>query len=610
MNEARKLGSNDPDFLSLINKVSVIVQRISGNRLGDKQSFMIETRLKKRMMELGFKSPFEYESYLKQHEKEESMVLVGLITTHYTYFFREFIHFEILKNELPRLAKEVLKREDKTLKIWSAACSKGHEVYSLGMFLSYHLPLIDKSLKFKILGTDIDVDSVKVAQNGVYGQNEIKEIPMVYLNNNWAHGTGDIAQFAKVKSIIKNNCEFRAGNLLDVEGTVGREKFDVVFCRNVFIYFDAEKVKSISMKIMEKIQPHGIYFSGVSEPLTHFKLDLFGLGPSAYTLLDMTTSAAPVAAPRAVVEEKRILRVMCVDDSSTILTLLKKILTPEFGFEVVATAINGRDAMEKLKLQPVDLMTLDIHMPEMDGISYLEKNFTGSHPPVMMISSASREDSDTAMKALRLGAVDYVEKPGLSNIEERGEEIRNKLKIMSSLKTAKTQVSSFDLENQTKYEIKDTHNKMRLMFGSISHMESFKTFFKEARGIQPATVIFIDGAGDIIEKFSEENKYKFSLPVAFLTSETAKLEDNHIYFVNTKDDMSWFTQKYKYSRASVLSYGNMTKKYADFVSMWTEKDIILEDFGSDVSLHPLRFKASDIVPATSFCYLSMKFLSK
>ena len=163
------------EFAPLIDLVSNIVHRISGNRLGEKQAYMIETRVKKRMMELNFKSAKEYSDYIEKNFEKESHILVGLITTHHTFFFREYPHFEILKLKLPEIVKEVKKRNEKNVLIWSAACSRGHEVYSLAMFLNALLPEIDSSMSFKIIGTDIDNESIKIAQNGVFHQNEIKE---------------------------------------------------------------------------------------------------------------------------------------------------------------------------------------------------------------------------------------------------------------------------------------------------------------------------------------------------------------------------------------------------------------------------------------------------
>jgi chemotaxis protein methyltransferase CheR len=484
-------GKISKDFVTLIEKVSNVVHKISGNRLGDKQAYMVETRVKKRMMELGLKSADEYMKYIDQNLDHESYILVGLITTHHTFFFREFPHFEILKSKLPELLAGAKKRGDKNLTVWSAACSRGHEVYSLAMFLDFHIPQIDPSMSFKILGTDIDGESVKIANNGVYHHNEIKEIPMNFMGTNWAKGTGEIAMYAKVKTHLKSKCEFRPGNLLKVSEAVKDQKFDVIFCRNVFIYFETQQIEAISKELMNRLQPHGVYFSGISEPLSGMKLELHSIGPSAY----MHKAAAPVAvakaapvatpagnilpmrsAPVAVAPTSyrpQILKVMCVDDSPSILTLLKKVLTPEHGFEVVATAINGKDAMEKMKTIKVDLMTLDIHMPEMDGIAYLEKNHTRSHPPVMIISSASRADSDTAMKAFKFGAIDYVEKPALANLEERGEEIRTKLKSIAG-NSQRPMVSSFDIENQKSFVINNPEKKLRIMFGSLSDLSMFK----------------------------------------------------------------------------------------------------------------------------------------
>lgn len=620
------IGSVSKDFVSLIEKVSNVVHKISGNRLGEKQAYMVETRVKKRMMELGIKTADEYMRYIDQNLDHESYILVGLITTHHTFFFREFPHFEILKNKLPELVSHVKKRGDKTLTIWSAACSRGHEVYSLAMFLDFHLPQIDPTMSFKILGTDIDGESVKIANNGVYHQNEIKEIPMNFMGNNWAKGTGDIAMYAKVKSNLKSKCEFKPGNLLKVAEAVKDSKFDVIFCRNVFIYFETHQVESISKDLLARLHPHGIYFSGISEPLSGMKLDIASIGPSAYVhksavpapqpaanVLPMSKSAAPVAvtpAPTPVSYAPAVLKVMCVDDSPSILTLLKKVLTPEHGFEVVATAINGKDAMEKLKTVKVDLMTLDIHMPEMDGVTYLEKNHTSSHPPVMIISSASRADSDTAMKAFKFGASDYVEKPALTNLEERGEEIRTKLRSIAGSTQRKTVVSSFDKENQKKFVISSPEKKMRLMFGSLSDLPMMKAFFHDLDNSQPPTMIFFEGQGEILEGIVKEHQKDFKKTVVFFDNAETKLEANKIYFVDFKKYYSLLHKKYASSPTSILTYGNTSAHAAKLIAEWKDVELLLEDLGDKGNQkHPLKTLASDVVPVTSFPYMSCRYLS-
>ena len=621
------VGTISKEFIYLIEKVSNVVHKISGNRLGDKQAYMVETRVKKRMMELGIKSADEYAKYIDQNLDHESYILVGLITTHHTFFFREFPHFEILKSKLPELLAGAKKRGDKNLTVWSAACSRGHEVYSLAMFLDFHIPQIDPSMSFKILGTDIDGESVKIANNGVYHHNEIKEIPMNFMGTNWAKGTGEIAMYSKVKTILKSKCEFRPGNLLKIYEAVKDQKFDVIFCRNVFIYFETQQIESISKELIARLQPHGVYFSGISEPLSGMKLELHSIGPSAY----MHKAAAPATASKAIsmpspagnvlpirtsavsapttTYQPQILKVICVDDSPSILTLLKKVLTPEHGFEIVATAINGKDAMEKMKTLKVDLMTLDIHMPEMDGIAYLEKNHTRSHPPVMIISSASRADSDTAMKAFKFGATDYVEKPALNNLEERGEEIRTKLKsIVGSSK--RSMVSSFDKDNQKTFVINNPEKKLRLMLGSLSDLGMFKAFFNETDNSQPPTFIFFEGSGEILEGIVKEHQRDFKKAVMLFENIETKLAPNTIYFVDFKKYFTMIHKKYSTMPTSILCYGNISSHSAKLIADWRPVELLIEDLGEKVnSKHPLKVYATDVVPATSFPYMSCRYLS-
>lgn len=608
-----KIGTVSTNFIGVIDKVSAIVHKITGNRLGDKQAYMVETRIKKRMLELGIKEAPDYLKYIDQHLENESGILVGLITTHHTFFFREFTHFEILKKKLPELVLQAKKRGDKALKIWSAACSRGHEVYSLAMFFDYYLQEIDPSMSFKILGTDIDVESVRVASNGVYHQNEIKEIPMNFLGNSWAKGTGDISMYAKVRSTLKSKCEFKAGNLLKVDEVVNKEKFDVIFCRNVFIYFEPAQIEQITKALMNHLYADGIFFSGISEPLSGLKLDVHSIGPSAYMLKAAGPSISnvlPMPLPILQVSSPEILKVMCVDDSPSILTLLKKVLTKEQGFEVVVTAINGKDAMEKLKTHKVDLMTLDIHMPEMDGVSYLEKNFNKSHPPVIIISSASRNDSEVAMKALKLGASDYIEKPALSNLEERGEEVRTKLRSVFQERNRKAAISSFDKENQQQFVISNAEIKMRVMLASISDLPRLKAFFSNLDKSQPSTFVFFEGHGDILEAIAKEHSKDFKQELVYFDKLDMKIEPNKIYFADFKSHFSNISKKYGNYPCSILVFGNVSAHAGKLVAQWKNVQILLEDLGDKSNkTHPLMAYSTDVVPATSFAYMSCRYLS-
>lgn len=615
------IGVVSKDFIGVIDKVSVIVHQISGNRLGEKQAYMVETRVKKRMIELGIKEAADYLKYIDQNYEKESGILVGLITTHHTFFFREFPHFELLKKMLPQLIAQVKQRGEKELKIWSAAASRGHEVYSLAMFLDHHLPQVDPQMTYKILGTDIDAESIKIAINGVYLQNEIKEIPMSYLSNHWAKGTGDISMYAKFKGPAKEKCHFRQGNLLKIQDAVKSEKFDVIFCRNVFIYFENHQIEEISKELMNHLYPAGVFFTGISEPLSGLKLNISAVGASAYMhKAAVSTTQAPGAAPAQdlgvpafVPSAQEVYRVMCVDDSPSIITLLKKVLTKEHGFEVVATAINGKDAMDKLKLHKVDLVTLDIHMPEMDGVTYLEKNFSKNHPPVVIISSASRQDSDVAMKTLRLGASDFVEKPALNNLEERGEEIRTKLRSVAQMQASSKNapaISSFDKENQRNFVISSPEKKVRVMLASLSDIGRIKSFFQEVDRSQPPTLIFFEGHGEMLEAMATEHAKDFKQKVEFCTSLDMKLEPNVIYFVDFKTYFSNMSKKYASFPCSILAYGNISAHAAKAISEWKNVQLLLEDLGEKSNKsHKLMAYSTDVVPSTSFPYMSCRYLS-
>lgn len=277
------VAENLDENVAFIAKISSVMEKITGVQLGKKQEPMVRSRLLKRALDLKLTSIVEYAEYFRENEEEEKKVLVSILTTHHTFFFREFQHFEYIERELlPVILPTVRARADKTLKVWSAACSRGQEVYSLAMFLKVVLARIAPDINFKIHGTDVDPESVKIAKNGVYFQNEIREAPLVYLGTHWSKGTGDIADFVKAKSSLKQNCTFETLNLFEGISKFPSEKFDIIFCRNVFIYFTPDQIKEIMNKFMGCMSPVGHVFLGVSETINGLGLKYESVGPSVY----------------------------------------------------------------------------------------------------------------------------------------------------------------------------------------------------------------------------------------------------------------------------------------------------------------------------------------
>lgn len=566
----------------VVQEVCQLVSNMSGIQLGDKQYPMVENRLKSRMLKLQITDPDLYLDYLRSHIEVESQSLLSLITTHHTYFFREFAHFEfLLKSGLQQSIAVARARGDKTIRVWSAACSRGQEVYTLAMFLNYHLSQIAPDVTYQIWGTDVDPQSVKVASNGVYPFKELKQVPAHYLGNNWARGTGEIADFAKIKKDLRDHCHFQTFNLTSPGVAPGAGvKFDWIFCRNVYIYFDQAQIKKITQDLMSNLDSKGFLFIGVSETINGLGLNYDSVGPSVYQhprpaepVLNAKKVESTSKAQVAIFPEK--LRVLCVDDSSSILTLLKKLLGPAEGFEVVGTATNGREAMDFLKHNKVDVITLDIHMPEMDGITYLERNMSASHPPVIMLSSVNRENADVAAKALKLGASDYVEKPSMANLLERGDEIRAKLKMAYLSKGLKIS-TELDQAFKRSFEIQSPETKMRLFLTSIGEKRKISYILKNLSLKDPASIFVFEGNLESYESLFQSLAKESGKKAHFGWKEPLPGE---IICVSLDQAASVLKTEIGKKRTSAFVSGIPTKKVSDFILEVGSLHLALEDLG-------------------------------
>lgn len=610
---------------STVKEIARLVNEITGVQLGDRQRTMVETRLKKRMIELGIKDESEYITFLQANRKTETDALVSLLTTHHTFFFREFTHFQYLEKEgLPRILKSMKARGETVLRIWSAACSNGQEVYSLSMFLQHTLARMAPGVTYQILGTDVAPQSVATAKNGVYAYKEIKEIPLHFLSNHWTKGTGEISEFVRANQSIKAPCSFEVLNLLNIGTTLGKKSFDLIFCRNVFIYFTPAQIKTITNNLLSHLLPDGVLIIGVSESLNGLNLPLLTVGPSTYihkasvdpsAAAKVTPIRGDIVLPLAGTPETKpaVLRVLCVDDSPSILTLLRQVLKKEHGFEVVGTAVNGKDAMEKIKTLDPDVVTLDIHMPEMDGITYLQKNITKDHPPVVMISSVSRDSSDLALKALELGATDYVEKPALSNLEERAAEIR--IKLSYACQNRKTGVARAALTLDQSFSklptIKNPDKKIRIVVAGLQDRQKLQAVLRGFLGPQPPTVVLMEGSETALPSLVTRLQKEIGKPVElFQPGGPTALKPGQVYVGDFGKVWDTVFSTYSKYRSSVLVYGLLSNASTSKLAAWPKGSgqILIEDIQGVANNAALLRLASDQVPATSFAYMSSEFL--
>ncbi len=611
-----------------IQKLSQLALELTGVQLNERHQSMVASRLGRRISELDLSSLSEYVDYLNSHRMEESPKFISLLTTHHTYFFREFSHFEMIQNRiLSQLIPIAKKRPDKKIRIWSAACSRGQEVYSLAMFLDFHLKRMDPTVQFEILGSDVDAESVAIAKNGVYMRNELKEVPMNFLGDHWARGTGEIEAYVKAKKTLRERCRFQTSNLLELKsGGSPNEKFDLIFCRNVFIYFNSEQIQKITQSLLERLSSDGYLFVGISESLSSMKMPIDTFGPSIYrhkttevkipdskeigstaSIVGKPTSSMPSMAPAPAVV--RPIRVLCVDDSPSILTLLKQILTQAHGFEIVGVAKNWIEAGQQVQALKPDVMTLDIHMPEQTGIEYLEKNYKTGHPPVVMVTSVSRENAELAGRALSLGAADYVEKPALTNLVERGEEIRNKVKCALLLSSNQSTLRlSLDQSFQTLKSISDLDKKLRVVYFPLSARAKLKTFLNEFKTAQPHTVLLVDGAKDALPTFAELLTKETGKKVVYSAECPVDLKSNELTLLDASSGTQklWETHGKK-RKTSILVFGDVSAAGAEKLLQFQSAQLVLEDLGQGKGAKSLMEVASDVVPFTSFSYLSVEF---
>jgi len=227
----------------------------------NKLEFLSE-KLNERIREKNFKSFDDYYEFLINSENHhvEFKKLLDILTTKETSFFRNLPQFEVLKEVvLPEILKEKIKKGDRRVKVWSAGCSRGQEPYSIAMTVVETIKLLS-SWDIKIIASDISTKALIYAQKALYTNDEIKSVPSLYLKY-FSKTTQD--SFA-LKNRIKKLVAFRYHNLIDELFYKGQ---DIIFCRNVSIYFKKEIKDKLIEKFYKALNPGGYLFIGHSETI-------------------------------------------------------------------------------------------------------------------------------------------------------------------------------------------------------------------------------------------------------------------------------------------------------------------------------------------------------
>ena len=271
---------NDDDIFQ---KLSSVICKIIGMEVKPTNSKMIRSKISQRAKEAGFTSLSEYFEFYKLNRSVETKSLISVLTTHHTFFFRESGQFEFIKKNFDVLIKNLKSQGRTTINIWSVAASEGQEIYSLAMFFDYHLKAYGGKFTYKIWGTDVDESCIQIAKNGVYFKKDLYKVPSHYLSSHWQSGKAHLQNYVKVKSSLKDKCTFGVLNLLELESKAPKnERFDYIFCRNVFIYFSQPVMEKIFKGLSDRLYDTGYIMLGISESVEGKKLMMENLGNSVY----------------------------------------------------------------------------------------------------------------------------------------------------------------------------------------------------------------------------------------------------------------------------------------------------------------------------------------
>jgi chemotaxis protein methyltransferase CheR len=255
-------------------RIRKLIHRRAGISLHAGKQAMVYSRLSRRLRELGHQSFASYLQSLEQGKgasaEQEWQEFVNCLTTNLTSFFREEHHF-------PVLASDLAQRQNGRLRIWCNAASTGEEPYSIAMTV---LETLGVNPPVTILCSDIDTKVLATAARGVYPATS-RGLGPEQLRRHFMRGSGPNNGLMRVKPELQRLVEFRAFNLMDEHWQLG-EPFDIVFCRNVMIYFDAATQRRVLERMHGVMRPHALLFAGHSENFGDSK-DLFRLrGKTVY----------------------------------------------------------------------------------------------------------------------------------------------------------------------------------------------------------------------------------------------------------------------------------------------------------------------------------------
>jgi len=271
---------SDADF----SRLSRFIYQECGINLTPLKKILLESRLQKRLEHLAIGTFTAYCDYVMSPagQQEELVYMIDAVATNKTDFFREPIHFDFMREHL--LPAWYADRPSGTFKVWSSACSSGEEPYTIGMVLEEFA--IGHPFSYRIVASDISTKVLKKAIQAIYPMQSIAQIPMTLCKRYLLRSKDKEGERPTVRMgpRLRDKVEFKRINLIeDITGI--DNDFDLIFCRNVLIYFDKATQEIVLRKLLSKLRRGGYLFIGHSESVHHLNLPVHQVKPTIFRKL-------------------------------------------------------------------------------------------------------------------------------------------------------------------------------------------------------------------------------------------------------------------------------------------------------------------------------------
>jgi len=306
--------------VSDLENIQKILYQWSGIHLPIEHTYLVENRLMNRLSELNISSWHKYITYLRNNAVTEKEIFINLLTTNKTSFFREKEHFLWLENNLKMPPSDAIY-------VWSAASSKGHEAYSMYMFFSK----LYKNSSVRVLGTDINTDVVNTANDAIYSKKEAENdvdfnFRATYMDKGLLK---ENLNTYRMKEFVRKNVKFKTFNL--ASGKRLPFLFDIIFLRNILIYFDKDMVEKIVHNTVKHLKDGGHLFLGLSEKVDPELFGLKHLGKSIYKKVEREHATSEIKSMDSseTTPLKKTKKVMIVKDSKTMQKKLSEMINQD-----------------------------------------------------------------------------------------------------------------------------------------------------------------------------------------------------------------------------------------------------------------------------------------